>query len=70
MNNSVIRFKYHTPWNTNDISGTATKIGQDLYVYEKDNYKIEILLNSMGENSVKVSEYNNGTLGSWKNLWK
>ena len=70
MNNSVIRFKYHTPWNTNDFSGTATKIGQDLYVYEKDNYKIEILLNSMGENSIKVSEYYNGTLASWKNLWK
>ena len=70
MNDNVIRFKYHTPWNTNDISGTATKIGQNLYVYEKDNYKIEILLNSMGENSIKVSEYNNGTLGSWKNLWK
>ena len=70
MNDSNIKFKYHTPWNANDVNGIATKTSQDLYVYEKDNYKIEILLNSMGENSVKVSEYNNGTLESWINLWK
>ena len=70
LNDNIVKFKYHTPWNKNDVSGTATKTNQDLYVYEKDTYKIEILLNSMGDNSVKVTEYNNGVMGSWKNLWK
>ena len=70
MNDNIIRFKYHSPWNESDVSGTATKASEDLYVYQKDNYKIEILLNSMGENSVKVSEYDNDSIQSWKNLWR
>lgn len=70
MNDNVIRFKYRAPWNEEDISGTATKSSQDLYVYEKGTYKIELLLNSMGNNSIKVSEYTNGNIQSWKNLWK
>lgn len=70
MNDKKIKFKYHTPWNKDDISGTAMKIEQDLYAYEKDNFKIELLLNSMGDNSIKVTEYNNKEVTSWKNLWK
>ena len=70
INDNIIKFKYHTPWNENDISGIATKINGDLYAYQKENYKIEILLNSMGENSLKVTEYENGSETSWKNLWR
>lgn len=70
MNDNIIKFKYHTPWNENDISGTATKTNGDLYVYQKGNYKIEIKLNSMGENSVKVTEYENESETSWTNLFR
>lgn len=70
MNDNIIKFKYHTPWSENDITGTATKANNDIYVYQKDNYKIEIQLNSMGENSLKITEYENDSVTSFKNLWK
>lgn len=70
MNDNIIKFKYHTPWSENDITGTATKATNDLYVYQKDNYKIEIQLNTTGDNSLKITEYENNSVTSWKNLWK
>lgn len=70
MNDNVIKFQYHAPWNSEDIQGTANKTESNLYVYEKGNKRVELLLNSMGENSIKVTEYENGSLSSFKNLWK
>lgn len=69
MNDNVIEFKYHTPWNTDDIKGTAKKTDSNTYTYVNGDYKIELLLHSMGENSIKVTEYKNDTVLSWKNLW-
>lgn len=70
INDNVIKFKYKAPWNSEDIKGTAKKIETDLYVYESGNKKIELLLNSVGEDSIKVTEYENGSETSFKNLWK
>ena len=67
---NMIKFKYHTPWNLNDVEGIANKRKADTYVYEEGIKKIEFLLNSMGENSIKVTEYENNSLSSEKTLWK
>lgn len=70
MNEKEISFKYHAAWNNNDIVGVARSAGENKYVFENGNKKIELELNSMGENSIKVSEYENNELSSYKNLWK
>lgn len=70
FDDNVIEFKYHTPWNTNDVKGVAQKTSSNTYTYVNENYKIELILNSMGENSIKVTEYKNNEVFSWKNLWK
>ena len=65
-----MKFKYHTPWNNEDIEGVAKSTDGEKYIYENSNRKLEILLNSMGENSVKVTEYENNSMTSYKNLFK
>ncbi len=70
FDDNVIEFKYHTPWSTNDVTGIAPKTSSDIYTYVNGNYKIELMLNSMGENSIKVTEYQNNEMSSWKNLWR
>lgn len=70
INENVIKFKYCTSLNSTEIEGIANKTNTNLYVYENGNKKIELLLNSMGENSIKVTEYENGNMSSFKNLWK
>lgn len=70
INDNKIVFKYHAPWFEEDVKGEAIKAEENTYIYEKDNYKIEILLSDEGENSVKVTEYKDNELVSWKNLWK
>lgn len=65
------KFKYHAVWNEYDIEGTATKIEDNLYVYEYDNKKIEFKFDSFGENSLSVSEFeSDGSLSSTINLFK
>jgi hypothetical protein len=70
FSNSVIKFKYHTPWNKEDIEGVAKSTDGETYIYENGNKKVELLLNSMGENSIKVTEYENDSMTSYKNLFK
>ena len=70
FNNNNMKFKYHTPWNNEDIEGIAKSTDGEKYIYENSNRKLEILLNSMGENSVKVTEYENNSMTSYKNLFK
>lgn len=70
LSNNTLKFKYHTPWNEEDIEGPAKSTDGKKYVYENGNKKLEILLNSMGEDSVKVTEYENNSMTSYKNLFK
>ena len=70
FSNNKMKFKYHTPWNNEDIEGIAKSTDGEKYIYENSNRKLEILLNSMGENSVKVTEYENNSMTSYKNLFK
>lgn len=70
FDDNVIEFKYHTPWSTDEVKGVAKKTASDTYTYVNGNYKIELILNSMGENSIKVTEYKNNEVSSWKNLWR
>lgn len=69
-NDNIIKFKYHNKWSSDDITGIANKKEKNLFVYESKNEKIEFLLNSMGENSVQVTEYEDGNLSSEINLFK
>lgn len=70
MNEKEISFKYHAGWNETDIVGIARSSSGNKYVFENGNKKIELELNSMGENSIKVTEYKNNEVSSWKNLWR
>lgn len=70
MTDKEIDFKYHAQWNAEDIKGIATKTSSNLYTYVNGKYKIELLLNSFGENSIKVTEYENDAVIAWKNLWE
>lgn len=70
FNDSQMIFEYHAAWNPNDINGTAKKIEDDTYIYEMNDIKIEFVLNAEGNNSVKVTEYKNGEMSSYVNLWK
>ncbi len=70
FSNNKMKFKYHTPWNNEDIEGVAKSTNGEKYIYENSNRKLEISLNSMGENSVKVTEYENNSMTSYKNLFK
>ncbi len=65
----IIRFKYHAGWLENDVTGTANKESEGVYSYKDGGYEIKIQLNSLGEDSIKVTEYNNGELSGWKNLF-
>ena len=67
MDDAKIDFQYHAVWNEKDISGVAQKTGTNKYVYETNNYKIELNFN---ENSVAVKEYTNEQLISTVNLFK
>ena len=68
VDNNMIEFKYHNSLKENDINGIATKQNKHLYIYEKDNSKVEIYI-STGESSIYVSVYNNGVLESQGLLW-
>lgn len=70
LDENKISFKYHASWNENDIKGTAISTEKNIYVYENGNKKIEIELYSMGEDSLKVTEYENGEITTFKTLWK
>ena len=70
LSTNKMNFKYHTPWNNEDIEGEAKSTDGEKYIYENSNIKLEILLNSIGENSVKVTEYENNSMTSYKNLFK
>lgn len=70
MNEKEISFKYHAGWNETDIVGIARSSSGNKYVFEDGNKKIELELNSMGGNSIKVTEYKNNEMSSWKNLWR
>lgn len=67
MDDTKLDFQYHAVWNEKDISGIAQKTDKNEYVYEKDNYKIELNLN---EDSIEVKEYTNEQLTSTVNLFK
>lgn len=70
FSNAKMKFNYHAIWNNEDIAGVAKSTDGEKYVYENSNRKLEILLNSMGENSVKVTEYENNSMTSEVSLFK
>lgn len=70
IDDNQLDFEYHATWNSNDIIGTAKKTIDNTYVYQMDESKIEFLINAQGNNSVKVTEYKNGEVTSYVNLWK
>ncbi len=70
IDDNQLDFEYHAAWNSNDIIGTAKKTIDNTYVYQMDESKIEFLINAQGNNSVKVTEYKNGEVTSYVNLWK
>lgn len=67
MDDTKLDFQYHAVWNEKDISGIAQKTDKNKYVYEEDNYKIELNLN---EDSIEVKEYTNEQFTSTVNLFK
>lgn len=62
-----IDFLYHAVWNRKDISGIAKKTDTNKYVYEGDNYKLQLSLN---EDYIEVQEYTSEQLISTVNLFK
>ena len=70
IDDNQLDFEYHAAWNSSDIIGTAKKTIDNTYVYQMDESKIEFLINAQGNNSVKVTEYKNGEVTSYVNLWK
>lgn len=70
FSNDKMKFNYHAIWNNADIGGVAKSTDGEKYIYENGNRKLEILLNSMGEDSVKVIEYENNSITSEVNLFK
>lgn len=69
INENEMNFKYHSGWNEHDIGGIAKSSSGNTYVYEDGTKRIVLELNSMGENSIKVTEYVDGKMLSWKNLF-
>lgn len=67
MDEKEIDFQYHAVWNEKDISGVAQNTNSNKYVYEDNNYKIELNLN---EDSIEVNEYTSGQLTSTVKLFK
>ena len=69
MDDTKLDFQYHAVWNKKDISGIAqkTETNKYVYVYEENNYKIELNFN---EDSIEVKEYTNEQLTSTVNLFK
>ena len=67
IDDKEIDFQYHAVWNEKDILGVAKNKSPNNYVYEDNNYKIELNLN---EDYIEVSEYTNGQLSSQKQLSK
>ena len=65
----IIRFKYHAAWLENDVTGTANKESEGVYSYKDGSYEIKLQLNSLGEDSIKVTEYKNGEVAGWENLF-
>ena len=70
FSNDKMKFKYHAAWNNKDIEGIAKNTDSEKYTYENGDRKLEILLNSEGEDSVKVTEYENNSMTSEVNLFR
>ena len=67
MDDKKIDFQYHAVWNEKDISGVAQNTNSNKYVYEDNNYKIELNFN---EDSIEVNEYTDDQLTSTVKLFK
>ncbi len=65
-----IDFKYHAPWNEKDVTGIAKKIDINKYIYEKKDYKMELNIDNLKDDTIEVKEYINGQLNSTIKLFK
>lgn len=67
MSDTKIEFKYHAVWNEKDIEGIAKKVDKNNYIYELNDYKIQLNIN---DDSAEVKEYMNEQLNSTTKLFK